>query len=36
MHLEIFTPGAALPDIVAYVREHVTPRPFQVSHDQRD
>jgi methylmalonyl-CoA mutase C-terminal domain/subunit len=34
--LEIFTPGAALPDIVAYVREHVTPRPFQVSHDQRD
>ena len=29
--LEIFTPGAALPEIVAYVREHVKPRPFQAS-----
>ena len=29
--LEIFTPGAALPEIVAYVRENVKPRPFQAS-----
>ena len=34
--LEIFTPGAALPDIVAYVRKNVPPRALQGSHDQRD
>lgn len=34
--LEIFTPGATLPDIVAYVRKNVPPRPLQVSHDERD
>jgi methylmalonyl-CoA mutase C-terminal domain/subunit len=31
--LEIFTPGAALPEIVAYVREHVLPRALEGSHD---
>ena len=34
--LEIFTPGATLPDIVAFVRDNVPQRPQQVSHDQRD
>jgi len=34
--LEIFTPGATLPSIVQFVREHVPPRPLEKTHGQRN
>ncbi|MCZ6599837.1 MAG: cobalamin B12-binding domain-containing protein [Acidobacteria bacterium] len=34
--LEIFTPGATLPSIVQFVRDHVPPRNLEETHVQRD
>lgn len=34
--LEIFTPGATLPSIVQFVRDHVPPRALAETHVQRD
>lgn len=34
--LEIFTPGATLPSIVQFVRDHVPPRALEETHVQRD
>jgi len=34
--LEVFTPGATLPSVVQFVREHVPPRELEGTHGARD